>query len=51
MIKVKIWESIRINAEINMCGLEKLRELQGSTGSRKPVRFIKMESLGEDEEL
>ena len=45
MIKVKIWESIRINAEINMCGLEKLRELQGSTGSRKPVRFIKMESL------
>lgn len=50
-IRARIWENVRINAEVNICNPEKLREMQGSTGARKPVRFIIMESPGEDEKL
>jgi len=39
-IKQNIWESIRITTEVIYCDINKLKEIQTSTDSRKPLRFI-----------
>lgn len=44
-VKAEIWENVRINAVVKHCSKEALKELQFSTGSRKPVRFMKTERL------
>lgn len=39
-IRIKVWESVRISIRVNCCTLEQLGNMQNSTGSRKPIRFI-----------
>lgn len=50
-IKARIWDNIRINADVRICDEEKLKNLQASTGARKPVRFLINKGPGEDEQL
>lgn len=39
-IRLKVWENVRISIRVNCCTQEELGNMQNSTGSRKPIRFI-----------